>query len=237
MRPQSLSSAASSDSQTPPPPSAGPSLLTPARTGTLLAFLLGLLVALVVAEWGPLLSFDRAAAQALHRRAVAEPGVTWINRVLTDWAWDPWTMRLLIAVAVAVAWLRGKRLLAFWVAGTSALGAALSHVLKSAVGRERPQWPDPVDSAHFAAFPSGHAMTAAVSCGLLLWLAQHLGVGRRVWRTALVLAAVSVAGAGLTRLWLGVHWSADVLGGWLLGGSMVAFAIASYGRLALSRER
>ncbi|WP_405986897.1 phosphatase PAP2 family protein [Streptomyces sp. NBC_00872] len=57
-----------------------------------------------------------------------------------------------------------------------------------------------------------------------------------MWRTAPAVAVVSVAGAGLTRLWLGVHWSADVLAGWLLGGCLVAFSIASYGRLALSRE-
>ncbi|MFF3751816.1 phosphatase PAP2 family protein [Streptomyces sp. NPDC002018] len=225
---------------TPPPagprPPATPPLVTPARTGGLLALLAGLLVTLVVAEWGPLLSFDRMTAEALHRRAVAEPELTWLNRVLTDWAWDPWTMRLLIAAAVITLWLRGTRLLACWVAATSVVGAALSQGLKYAVGRERPRWPDPVDSAHFAAFPSGHAMTAAVSCGLLLWVAHRHGVGRLAWRTALAVAVVSVAGAGLTRLWLGVHWSADVLAGWLLGGCLVAFSIASYTRLDSPRE-
>src|SRR5437868_6442408 len=83
------------------------------------------------------------------------------------------------------------------------------------IDRPRPVWPDPVDSARYAAFPSGHAMTATVVCGLLLWLLHHHGAGRALWRTALTTAVVSVAGAGLTRVWLGVHWPSDVLGGWL----------------------
>lgn len=109
--------------------------------------------------------------------------------------------------------------------------------MKATVGRERPHWPDPVDSAHFAAFPSGHAMTATVTCGLLLWLVRRQDVARWAWRTALTVAAVSVVGVGFTRLWLGVHWSSDVLVGWLLGACLVAFSIATYGRVTLSRER
>ncbi|MFE2636260.1 phosphatase PAP2 family protein [Streptomyces scopuliridis] len=222
-----------------PPPPARPPLAGLTGAGTpaaVLAVLSGVLTVLVVAEWGPLFSFDRWVAEELHRRAVADPGATWVNRVLTDWVWDPWTMRLLTAVAVIALWLRRERLLALWTAGTAALGAAVSQGVKAAVGRERPQWPDPVDSAHFAAFPSGHAMTAAVTCGLLLWLVRRHGAGGWLWRTAVVVAAVSVAGAGLTRLWLGVHWSADVLGGWLFGGCLVAFSVAVYGRVTLSRE-
>ncbi|MFE4537359.1 phosphatase PAP2 family protein [Streptomyces scopuliridis] len=222
-----------------PPPPARPPLagLTGAgAVAALLAVLSGVLTVLVVAEWGPLFSFDRWAAEELHRRAVADPGATWVNRVLTDWVWDPWTMRLLTAVAVIALWLRRERLFALWTAGTAALGTAVSQGAKAAVGRERPQWPDPVDSAHYAAFPSGHAMTAAVTCGLLLWLARRHGAGGWPWRTAVLVAVVSVAGAGLTRLWLGVHWSADVLGGWLFGGFLVAFSVSVYGRVTLSRE-
>ncbi|MFE3598355.1 phosphatase PAP2 family protein [Streptomyces sp. NPDC059142] len=208
----------------------------PGRTAALLTVAAGILTALVVVRWGPLIAFDQAVADGLHRRAVAGPELTQANRLLSDWAWDPWTMRLLTAVAVVMVWLRGERLLAAWVAGSSALGAAVSQGLKWAVGRERPQWPDPVDSAHFAAYPSGHAMTATVTCGLLLWLTWRQGVGAGLRRAAVAVAVVSVAGVGITRLWLGVHWSSDVLGGWLLGGALVAFSIALFRRVTLSRK-
>ncbi|MEV0786099.1 phosphatase PAP2 family protein [Streptomyces sp. NPDC050423] len=206
------------------------------RTGTVCAALFLVVLALVAARWSPLMSLDRTVADALHRRAVTEPGLVHVNRVLTDWLWDPWTMRALTAVAVVALWWHGARLLAGWVAATSVLSSLLQQGIKAAVGRERPRWPDPVDSAHYAAFPSGHAMTAAVSCGLLLWLLRRRGAGTRMWRAALVAAWVSVLGVGVTRLYLGVHWPSDVLGGWLLGAALVAFAVAGFERYE-SRER
>ncbi|MCX4868835.1 phosphatase PAP2 family protein [Streptomyces sp. NBC_00257] len=213
-----------------PPPVRTPPRVTPFGTGAVCALLALVVLVLVAVRWSPLMTLDRTVADALHRRAVTEPGLVHANRILTDWAWDPWTMRALITVAVVALWWRGERLLAVWVAATGALGTVVQQGLKSAVGRERPQWPDPVDSAHYAAFPSGHAMTATVSCGLLLWLLHRHGAGPRLWRTALVVACVSVVGVGVTRLYLGVHWLSDVLGGWLLGAALVGFAIAGFDR-------
>lgn len=102
--------------------------------------------------------------------------------------------------------------------------------MKAAVDRERPRWPDPVDSAHFSAFPSGHAMTAAVSCGLLLWLLRLYGAGPALWAGAMAVAVVSVIGVAVTRVYLGVHWLTDVVGGTLLGAAVVAFTVAGYAR-------
>jgi undecaprenyl-diphosphatase len=73
-------------------------------------------------------------------------------------------------------------------------------------------------------------MTATVVCGLLLWLLHGHGVSRAVWRTALAVAVVSVAGVGLTRIWLGVHWPSDVVGGWLMGTTVVALAVWAHRR-------
>ncbi|MHB9755441.1 phosphatase PAP2 family protein [Streptomyces sp. BYX5S] len=202
-----------------------------AALSTALALPFVLLLLLVALRWSPLMDLDRAVVRSLHGPAVDEPGITHVNRVLTDWVWDPWTMRALIAVIVlTLLWRLRDWLLAGWIAATCLVGTLLQQGFKAAVDRPRPVWPDPVDSAHFAAFPSGHAMTATVVCGLVLWLLRRYGAGSALWRTALALAVVSVLGVGLTRLWLGVHWPTDVLGGWLLGALTVTLSAAAYGK-------
>lgn len=102
--------------------------------------------------------------------------------------------------------------------------------------RERPQWPDPVDSAHYAAFPSGHAMTAVVSCGLLVWLLRLYGAGPVARGAVLAVAVVSAVGVAATRVYLGVHWLTDVVGGSLLGVAVVALSAAGYARYTAARE-
>lgn len=200
-----------------------------ARTAAVFTALFLVLLALVAARWGPLGNVDGEIAVALHRSAVEHHGWTRTNRVLSDWIWDPWAMRALLAVAVGWLLWRRERRLALWVTVTAAVGTALQQAVKAAVDRGRPRWPDPVDSAHYAAFPSGHALTAIVAFGLLLWLMTLHGAPARWLRLIIAVAAVSVLGVGFTRLYLGVHWPSDVLGGWLLGTALVYGAIASYG--------
>ncbi|MFC9408267.1 phosphatase PAP2 family protein [[Kitasatospora] papulosa] len=207
-------------------------------TGLVGASLSLVLLVLVTVRWSPLMSLDTTVAESLHRNAVSEPGPVHVNRVLTDWVWDPWTMRVLTAVVVIALWWRGSRLLAGWVAATSLLATLVQQGLKAAVGRERPRWLDPVDSAHYAAFPSGHVMTAVVTCGLLMWLLRLHGAQQAVVWGALVLAVISVAGVAFTRVYLGVHWLSDVVGGVLLGGTVVALSVAGYdGYARRSRRR
>ncbi|MEH0542149.1 phosphatase PAP2 family protein [Streptomyces sp. B21-105] len=209
----------------PPRPAA---LRTVLRAAAVLGLCSLLLLVLVAVEWRPLISADGDVSRTTHRWALADPGFTQACRILTDWVWDPVTMRLLVAaVAVWLVWRHADWWTVGWLVATAALGTLLQQGLKAAVGRARPVWPDPVDSAHYAAYPSGHALTATVVLGLLLWLLHRQGVRRVLWRAASAVAALSVAGVGLTRIWLGVHWPSDVLGGWLLGGMLVALAIAA----------
>ncbi|QKV91453.1 phosphatase PAP2 family protein [Streptomyces sp. NA02950] len=205
-----------------------PPIRHPARTSAVLFAFFLLVLALVAASWAPLDRADRDIAVSLHHSAVTHHDSTETARVLSDWVWDPWAMRALLAVVVGWLLWRREWLTAGWVAATAALGTLLQQVIKAAVGRERPHWPDPVDSAHYAAFPSGHALTATVACGLVLWvMALHGARARWRWPVA-VAGAVSVIGVGLTRLYLGVHWPSDVLGGWLLGAALVYAAVAVY---------
>jgi undecaprenyl-diphosphatase len=96
-------------------------------------------------------------------------------------------------------------------------------VLKEVVHRARP--PASLAMAHGSgfSFPSGHAANAAAA-----YLAVGLVSGRRRWQAAGVALGVLVA---VTRLYLGVHWLTDVLGGLALGW---AWAL---GAAALRRRR
>ncbi|WP_338485945.1 phosphatase PAP2 family protein [Streptomyces sp. SCSIO 75703] len=190
-----------------------------------------LLTVPVAVSWRPLTGLDGDVARVTHRWALGHENVTDGMRFLSDRLWDPWTMRVLCAgVAVWLwGWIR-DRWTALWLAVTCAVGGVFQQALKAAVGRPRPVWAHPVDSARYAAFPSGHAMTATVVCGALVWLVYRYGAPRAARRTAGAAAVVSVVGVGATRVWLGVHWLSDVVGGWLFGGLVVALAVLAHER-------
>ncbi|MDK1473299.1 phosphatase PAP2 family protein [Streptomyces sp. 549] len=196
------------------------------RTGAALAAAGAALLLLVALGWQPLLAADRAVSDGAHRIAVDQPGLTHLSRILSDWVWDPLTMRCAVLAAVLLLLRAGATQPAAWAAGVTLTAWALQYLLKAVVGRERPSFADPVDSAPFWSFPSGHAMAATVSCGVLLVLGYRL-LPPGGWRTAALTAAVtSAVGVGLTRVHLGVHWPSDVLAGWLFGAAVVTAAAA-----------
>jgi undecaprenyl-diphosphatase len=186
--------------------------------------LLGLV--LVTPGRPPLLPFDRRTDTALHAFALAHPAVTRLCLVLTDWVWGPTTMRLLTLTATGLLLWRGHRRRAVWALAACGVGWALQTSVKAAVGRSRPHWPQPVDSATAASFPSGHAVAAATACVTLAWLLRLSRVQGRWWTAVVVIGALCVAGTGFTRLYLGVHWPSDVLAGWLLGGAVAPASAA-----------
>ena len=206
------------------------------RVAVPLGALAALVFALVATGWQPLLELDRRTVTGLHGPALRHPGWTHTNRVLTDWVWDPVTMRIVLAAAAGWLLVRGERLLALWVVATAAVTTGIQQGLKWAFDRERPRWAEPVDSAHYAALPSGHAMTAAVTCALLLWLVHRAGAGAAVRWTVWTVACVSVAGVSFTRVWLGVHWPTDTVAGVLLGLALTVTAIAGWNALAARRR-
>jgi membrane-associated phospholipid phosphatase len=103
------------------------------------------------------------------------------------------------------------------LSGVASAGIYLGLRINSGVGRQRPSVADWAGSAGGPAFPSGHTTAAtlfAASCALALAARVHAGWPRRaIWVGAVVYAAA----VGGSRVWLGVHWPSDVVGGWLYG--------------------
>jgi membrane-associated phospholipid phosphatase len=202
----------------------------PAHTvsGVLLATPIALLAALVLGDWPPLRRLDLAITTHLHGYAQDHP--VWV-RAMSFWT-DAFAPMPLRAVAlVLVIWLArdGARRLAGWVASTMVLGGLLGPLLKLLVGRQRPDLPDPVAQAPGLAFPSGHALNAMLAAGVLVVVLRPRTRPRSAARAAVWLGALTIAlVTGFSRVALGVHWSSDVLAGWLLGATVVVATTAAF---------
>ncbi|MFG2693071.1 phosphatase PAP2 family protein [Kitasatospora sp. NPDC048407] len=110
------------------------------------------------------------------------------------------------------------------------LGQGLRQLLMHGFGRPRPPLADRAVHASGFSFPSGHAFTAAACAGLL---ALAVVLARPAAARLAVVGAVLFAGAvGASRVYLGVHWTLDVLGGWLLAAGWLALGtlLARQGR-------
>jgi undecaprenyl-diphosphatase len=138
----------------------------------------------------------------------------------------------LVLLSLVLAGLLSWRLRTLWPAACLlvALGGStiLTRALKLAVGRDRPPTQDLIGApAHDPAFPSGHTLNSAVFLGaacLLLWPL----VGPRA-RVALALGALLCALAvGLSRIYLGYHWTTDVLAGWAVAAAWLGLLLGAW---------
>jgi undecaprenyl-diphosphatase len=100
----------------------------------------------------------------------------------------------------------------------------VSHFVKPAVARARPDLWLPLVVEKSYSFPSGHALGTAAFYPLLAFTLVPAASRRKsLWMSLAVLASLIV---GFARLYLGVHWPTDVLGGWAIGFTASATAIA-----------
>lgn len=133
-----------------------------------------------------------------------------------------------------VAALMGGVILALFFMGRRAdaamvaMGAillAVGQALKLAIGRARPeQLVAGAESSGFA-FPSGHSVYAMLFGGLLILFASQLI--RPSWPRRLAQAGVAawVVAMGASRVYLGVHWPSDVIGGFMFGAISLTLII------------
>lgn len=181
---------------------------------------LALVVLLDVKLGGPLSLADQLVAPWV--RATVPPRVRY--QVMQDVLSFPgndlvvWSVVLVGSLALLA---RRRWRHALVMAAGGGLGILLTFTLKDLVARPRPG-----GASHSYAFPSGHAMNAAIAYGLLtLLLLDVLRPGPATRRLASGACALLVLVVGAARVLAGAHWPTDVVGGWALGAAWVALVL------------
>jgi undecaprenyl-diphosphatase len=150
-------------------------------------------------------------------------------------AWGPWWLEMAAAdltalgsiavlglfatIVLVFLLLQRKHLSALLLAVGLMGGVVLSEGLKAFFGRDRPPLTFQAVETINTSFPSGHALLAAVfylSIGVMLTRAFPR---RRFKAYVLAVTITLTLIVGLTRIYLGVHWTTDVLAGWSIGST------------------
>ena len=152
-------------------------------------------------------------------------GANRISEVMIDiTALGGGTVLAIITIFVSIFLILQKRYDAFWLLlAATAGGALISFGLKEIYARERPDLVYRLVTVNSLSFPSGHSMMSAV-----LYLTQAAIVARfqREWKIRIYIVSIALFLTfiiGLSRVYLGVHYPTDVIGGWTIGLAWACF--------------
>ncbi|MET0325740.1 MAG: phosphatase PAP2 family protein [Ilumatobacteraceae bacterium] len=150
------------------------------------------------------------------QRWTVEQRRAWRDTVAMRISWFGSTY-VVLAVAAILAALAARRWprLAVAIVVLTLARPLTEFLLKELVGRERPVG-DRLVRGRGPSFPSGHPYAAAASWGMLPLVVAAYTRRRAVWWAAAIGAWTLIVLIAASRVWLGVHWASDVVGGVLL---------------------
>lgn len=186
-----------------------------------LLFIFGL-VAQTVVE-GTSSAFDQSLILVFrdHGNPSAPIGPAWVEEAARDLT-SLGSIIVLVIITLATAgylFLAGKQTAAWLMLVAVFGGIALSDLLKFAFGRPRPDFISPAARVFTTSFPSGHATLSAITYLTIAALLARSQSSPRIGMYFIVLAAVLTVLIGVSRIYLGVHYPTDVLGGWCVGAA------------------
>ncbi|EAQ00073.1 hypothetical protein JNB_07879 [Janibacter sp. HTCC2649] len=188
-----------------------------------------------VNEHGDLSAYDPGITSSVA--SLRRPGWTVVAE-LASLVGSEVSIGLLSLVALGWLWfVRRDRVQALLFGVAMGAAAVLTVGVKFLVGRHRPPAAfvvGPVDNGF--AFPSGHTLFSTVFLGMAVMLLVWPAVGRRGRILSLIVAVLGSLAVGASRVYLGYHWTTDVLGSWVLGVAVLTLALAAstmLGRVAL----
>jgi undecaprenyl-diphosphatase len=172
-------------------------------------------------------SFDQSIISVVQ--GMESPGLTSFMKFFTFIGTGLPIVLITLLIVLLLYFVLGHRRELLLLISVVIVSALLNVILKLLFHRERPTLHRLVEQTGLS-FPSGHAMAAFTLYAILVFLLwRH--TSSYMGKIILVIAgSIMIALIGISRIYLGVHYPSDVIGGYFASGCLVFMAIWFYQR-------
>lgn len=195
---------------------------------TTLAFLILALFVKIDFTHGPF-PFDRPIQTwAFHLQSSS--GLTYFFSHMTNIFGDKGGIIVAVLLALVLYLLFKQKEATIWFAATVVLSLALNTVIKVIIARERPDIHRLAAFANEAgkSFPSGHSIFATIIFGSIFFICLGKLKNRSSKILLGILCIILIALIMFSRIFVGVHYPSDTIGGFLEGISILLLTYPTY---------
>ena len=174
-------------------------------------------------QTGYLDGFDDAVRYRVYSMRSDKLTVFW--RLITH-SGDRYVVIILGIILLLIKSLREKYGVKFAIAALSS--TALYQIMKYIFQRPRPDLTLRLIEQGGYSFPSGHSMNCLVSYGILIYLLLRYCENRRLAKLLSFGLGLLTILIGFSRVYVGVHYPTDIIGGWSLGIAVLVAMIYAF---------
>lgn len=138
---------------------------------------------------------------------------------------------LTILAIILIKGLKNKLFLLTGIVGTAGLNVVLKHIVQ----RERPNINRLIPEKGYS-FPSGHSMMSMAFYGMLIFLIFKYVKNTALKWTLIVILTILLSTIGITRIYLGVHYPSDVIGGFLVSLTYLFILTEIYNKVKIEEK-
>lgn len=167
----------------------------------------------------PVISFDETI-----RFWVYEQRNPWLSAIFIPITYMGNWQTITVLAAILLALPKTRKDIGLPFAMVSLSSTVIYKAVKGIFERPRPELDVRLIPQGGFSFPSGHSMNCIVCFGILIYLIRRYCPNRKIANILTAGLTLLIIGIGTSRVYVGVHFPTDVLGGWSLG---LAFLMGS----------
>ena len=157
--------------------------------------------------------------------------LTPILKVITHIGGEKIVLVLAVLAIILIKGLKNKLFLLTGVVGTAGLNVILKHIIQ----RKRPNINRLIPEEGYS-FPSGHSMMSMAFYGILIFLIYKYVKNTALKWTLIIILTILLATIGITRIYLGVHYPSDVIGGFVVSLTYLFILTEIYNKVKIEEK-